>query len=383
MLFMGVSVPDAANVCNESKVESYDTDIKYCPEFYAENEKENTTESDSDINSDILEDDSVIGSLNEITKDKSDVTFYDIYESLKSGDVDSTIDMALKVFSDSVIYEVRTSRGLALQIIAVIVLGSTFAQLAGNMGEYVSAHGFMVTYMVLLSLLLGDFVLVQSIVQDTIGDVTEFMKAFYPMYASSVLYVSGPESAGYSQSVIILVIYICQNVIIKFILPLIKCGGLIALINNLGSEDYFSRMAGLMKSLAVVTGINVVKSMIAPSMDRLSRNGILRTLGKGAGMSTVSAVISVMVSTGEFIRNCMGMACTIMIVILAAVPMIKIIVIMFILRFIAAVVQPVGDKRYAEAAGIMAETVELMLRACGISVMMFIISIALMSVNIS
>lgn len=63
--------------------------------------------------------------------------------------------------------------------------------------------------------------------------------------------------------------------------------------------------------------------------------------------------------------------------------MIKIIVIMFILRFIAAVVQPVGDKRYAEAAGIMAETVELMLRACGISVMMFIISIALMSVNIS
>lgn len=305
MLFMGVSVPDAANVCNESKVESYDTDIKYCPEFYAENEKENTTESDSDINSDILEDDSVIGSLNEITKDKSDVTFYDIYESLKSGDVDSTIDMALKVFSNSVIYEVRTSRGLALQIIAVIVLGSTFAQLAGNMGEYVSAHGFMVTYMVLLSLLLGDFVLVQSIVQDTIGDVTEFMKAFYPMYASSVLYVSGPESAGYSQSVIILVIYICQNVIIKFILPLIKCGGLIALINNLGSEDYFSRMAGLMKSLAVwgmrtmfavVTGINVVKSMIAPSMDRLSRNGILRTLGKGAGMSTVSAVISVMVN---------------------------------------------------------------------------------------
>ena len=79
MLFMGVSVPDAANVCNESKVESYDTDIKYCPEFYAENEKENTTESDSDINSDIFEDDSVIGSLNEITKDKSDVTFYDIY----------------------------------------------------------------------------------------------------------------------------------------------------------------------------------------------------------------------------------------------------------------------------------------------------------------
>ena len=56
---------------------------------------------------------------------------------------------------------------------------------------------------------------------------------------------------------------------------------------------------GMRTMFAVVTGINVVKSMIAPSMDRLSRNGILRTLGKGAGMSTVSAVISVMVSTGD------------------------------------------------------------------------------------
>ena len=33
MLFMGVSVPDAANVCNESKVESYDTDINIVQNF--------------------------------------------------------------------------------------------------------------------------------------------------------------------------------------------------------------------------------------------------------------------------------------------------------------------------------------------------------------
>lgn len=216
----------------------------------------------------------------------------------------------------------------------------------------------MVTYMVLLSLLLGDFV--PSAVHRA-----GHHRRCHGVHESVLSHVclvcvicerSGEcriFTVGHNPGDIL-----CQNVIIRFILPLIKCGGLIALINNLGSEDYFSRMAGLMKSLAVwgmrtmfavVTGINVVKSMIAPSMDRLSRNGILRTLGKGAGMSTVSAVISVMVSTGEFIRNCMGMACTIMIVILAAVPMIKIIVIMFILRFIAAVVQPVGDKRYAEA----------------------------------
>lgn len=330
--------------------------------------------------------------LDEIIGARTSVSFSDIYSALSRGDLDSACRSIGKALADSFVYELRSSRVLAIQMIAVIVLGSTFAQVSGNIGEYVMENGFMVTYMVLVSLLLGDFVVVQNVVIDTIGDVTEFMRAFYPMYASQILYVSGPESAVYSQSVIILVIYICQIGIISFIFPLIKCSGLIALVNNLNKEDNFSRLAELMKKtagwglgtmFAVVTGINVVKSMIAPSIDRVSRNGIIRTIGKMSGMSSVSAVFSVMISTGEFIKNCMGMACTVIIVILAAVPMIKILVIVFTLRCISAIVQPVGDSRYAEGVGIMASTAELMLRACGISVMMFVISIAIMTMNIS
>lgn len=330
--------------------------------------------------------------LDEILKEKYSISFSGIFNQLKNGDWDGVCSSLGQAIVDNLVYEVRTNRVILIQIIAVIVLGSTFAQISGNIGEYVKENGFMITYMVLVSLLLGDFVIVQNVVTDTIGEVTEFMKAFYPMYVSSVLYVGGPESAMYSQSILILVIYICQAGIINVILPLIKCSGLVAVMNNLSKEDNFSRLASLMKKIAnwglgtmfaVVTGINIVKSMIAPSIDRVSRNGILRTIGKMSGMSSVSAVLSVMISTGEFIKNCMGMACTIIIVILAAIPMIKILVIVFTLRCIAAVVQPVGDRRYADGVAIMASTAELMLKACGISVMMFVISIAIMTMNIT
>lgn len=330
--------------------------------------------------------------LDEILKEKYSISFSGIFNQLKNGDWDGVCSSLGQAIVDNLVYEVRTNRVILIQIIAVIVLGSTFAQISGNIGEYVKENGFMITYMVLVSLLLGDFVIVQNVVTDTIGEVTEFMNAFYPMYVSSVLYVGGPESAMYSQSILILVIYICQAGIINVILPLIKCSGLVAVMNNLSKEDNFSRLASLMKKIAnwglgtmfaVVTGINVVKSMIAPSIDRVSRNGILRTIGKMSGMSSVSAVLSVMISTGEFIKNCMGMACTIIIVILAAIPMIKILVIVFTLRCIAAVVQPVGDRRYADGVAIMASTAELMLKACGISVMMFVISIAIMTMNIT
>ncbi len=356
-------------------------------EYTQENTQENTQETYSD-----LEDETVFAQLDNILQSKTNVRFSDIYMQIKSGDVDGACRLAGTAFTESLIYELRTSRLLAIQIIAVIVLGSIFVQVSGDMGEYVMESGFMVTYMVLISLLLGDFFVVQEIVRDTLQEVTEFIKIFYPMYATSILYVQGSESAKYSQSIILLVIYICQNGVIKFVLPLIKCSGLIALINNINREDYFSRLSGLMRSVskwcmggmfAVVTGINVVKSMIAPSIDRVSRNGVLKTLGKMTGMSSVSAVISVIISTGEFIRNCMGVTCTIVVIIIVAVPMIKIIVIIFTLRCIAALVQPACDKRFSDGISIMAGTVELMLGACGVSVMMFIISIALMAMSLS
>lgn len=67
----------------------------------------------------------------------------------------------------------------------------------------------------------------------------------------------------------------------------------------------------------------------------------------------------------------------IIIIILAVVPMVKLLVIVFTLKCIAALVQPIGDRRYACGVSAMASAVELMLKACGISVMMFVLSIAL------
>lgn len=324
--------------------------------------------------------------LDRLLRDKTRVSFRRIYGMLKEGDAEGVARLVAKALADSISYELKTDKELALQMIAVIILGSTFARVSGNMGGYVSENGFFVSYMILMTLLLGELVMARSVVTDTIGGVTDFMEAFYPMYASSILYATGSATARYSQAVIVLVIYLCQNVILSLLLPLIKGSGIMLLVNSIGREDYFSRLAELMRSIvlwglksmfAVITGINVIKCMIAPSMDRISRNGVLQSLGRVSGMASVSSVCSVIISTGEFIKSCMGVTCMIIIIILAVVPMVKLLVIVFTLKCIAALVQPIGDRRYACGVSAMASAVELMLKACGISVMMFVLSIAL------
>lgn len=335
--------------------------------------------------------DDTFDELDRLLEDRTDMSFSEMYGLVRSGDVDGAIGLALEAAADSLVYELRTSRELALQIIAVIILGSLFARMSGGMSGYVTENGFFVTYMILVSLLLGDFVIAQDVTVETIDGIIDFMRAFYPMYVSSILYVNGAQTAGYSQSVIILVIYLCQNVIITLLLPLIKCSGIMSLVNNLNREDYFSKMSELMSGVvswalkamfAVITGINVVKCMIAPSMDRITRNGILQSLGRVSGMASVSAACSVIISTGEFIRSCMGVTCTAILIVMSVGPMIKILVIVFTLRCIAAIVQPLGETRYANGVSAVASAVRLMLKACGISVMMFVLSIALMTMGV-
>lgn len=263
--------------------------------------------------------------------------------------------------------------------------------MSSGAGGYVTESSFLVTYMVLMTLMLGCFVVAQTVVTDTLENVMEFVEVFYPMYAASIVYVQGPDSAYYSQTIIVLVMYICQNIILGILLPLIKCSGILSLVNSLNREDYFSKMSDLMRGLvtwglkamfAVITGINVIKCMLAPSMDRISRNGILRSLGRVSGMASVSAACSVIISTGEFIKSCMGATCTVVLITLSVVPMLKLLVMVFMLKCIAAVTQPASDRRYANGVSAVALAVELMLKACGISVMMFVLSIALMTMNL-
>ena len=66
-----------------------------------------------------------VDQLDELISEKMSVKFSEIYELLRTGDIDGACRRVGRALADSIAYEVRTSRVLALQIIAVIVLGST------------------------------------------------------------------------------------------------------------------------------------------------------------------------------------------------------------------------------------------------------------------
>lgn len=322
--------------------------------------------------------------LDSIVEDKNKVTYTEIYEAIKSGNLKNLGELIGQMLYNSLLYELGESKKLFVQLLAVIMLGTVFTNLSGRIGGYAGGNGFFVTYMILATLLLSCFTLASEIAIEVISGINEFMIAFIPAYSMAAAYSNGQETAVFSREIILLVVFICENVLLKIVFPIVKCSGVCGLVNKMNTEDYFSKLIDLLKSIAgwimktifaAITGINVIKGIISPSMDKLGRNSAIKIISNMAGGAAVETVASILVSSGMFIKNCIGIAGAVVVIVIALIPSVKIFLMFMGLKAIAALVQPMGDKRFSEGVASMAEAIELLFKTSGIAVLMFIISI--------
>lgn len=82
---------------------------------------------------------------------------------------------------------------------------------------------------------------------------------------------------------------------------------------------------------------------------------------------------------GWFLKNAIGIAGAVVVLLAVLLPVTKIAVIYLTLRIVSAFVQPLGDKRFSDGINIMAQTIGLMLRGIWCASFLFIISLTLMT----
>ena len=92
---------------------------------------------------------------------------------------------------------------------------------------------------------------------------------------------------------------------------------------------------------------------------------------------TVNGVSELLLGSGIMIRNCVGAAGLIVLIILVAVPMVQAGCMVLFYKIAAAVVEPVADKRIAGCLKGMAQGGMLYLKLMGYCVMLIFLTIAL------
>ena len=108
-----------------------------------------------------------------------------------------------------------------------------------------------------------------------------------------------------------------------------------------GLIQWIIRLAGI-----IVLGLNVVQGIVAPAKDRLLYGTAGRAMAMIPGIgNAVNGVSELLLGSGIMIKNCVGAAALIVLVILVSVPMAQAGCIVFFYKVGAAVVEPVADRR--------------------------------------
>ena len=96
--------------------------------------------------------------------------------------------------------------------------------------------------------------------------------------------------------------------------------------------------------------------------------------------NTVSSVAGTMLCAGALVKNAIGAVGVIAVLFCCGIPLLRLYLHKFLFQIVNAVIQPVADKRIVQCISAMAQTVALLAYAVFVGCMMFVISIALMSV---
>ena len=312
-----------------------------------------------------------------------------LIEDIVSGEGGYVGEQLMSILKEQLIGEIVFNRELMLQIVIVVLLGSIFVNLANSFGTgFVSENGFYITYLIITSMLLLSFVGTMDMVSASIEKILTTIKIIVPLYALAMNFVGQSVASVGMYEVVMVGIWLVQVVILKFIIPMIKFYVIISLVNNLNQEDSISKLSALVMNLVnwvlktvvyFIVGLNLIKGLVEPQIDALGRNTVNRvaTLLPGGGM--VNALTGTFLGAGVVVKNSIGVAGIVILLIVVLAPIIKLLVIMLTVRITSAMIQPIGERRYVEGVEALARGNQLLLQTIFSSVVLFMLTIAIVA----
>ena len=322
------------------------------------------------------------------------ITFSEMVEQIVNEGVESldAATIGTWVF-DMFFYELSAARPLFIQMILFASLFAIINRFFVNSKRYVSDMSFFMIYGAMMVLLMQSFLLVSEVVEEGVQQVCTFLTTLVPAYASTLLLSGNVSSAGCFYEITFGLICLLEWAMKVVFIPGIHIFVLLILLDHLFEEEKFTRFAELLESgmrtllkvaVSGVLGLGVVQSLLAPARDRISQSTFLKTLTvlPGVGNSFHFAE-EVVLGCGMLVKNSVGIAGMVILFILCLTPIVKVFCFHFLYKVLAAVLQPVADKRIANCVQGISNGSALYLRLMIDTMLLFLITITMMTASTS
>lgn len=310
--------------------------------------------------------------------------FSDIVNGVMDGEIPLSAVLSLTVQSgkDGLLYGVLGVK----EMLFVAIVAAVFYILSqiGKQGQ-AAQTGFFVAYLLIVAGTFRIYETSREILCEALTGLIDFMKVLLPAYCTGLTVASGSASASMFYTVAMLGITIVGVILRDVILPVLGLYLMLSVLNRILEEDFLSRLAGLfysvaeglMKvSVAAVLGLGTIQGVIAPATDAVKRSAIVKTAGAipvvGDLLDSTSETV---LAAGILLKNTIGAAGAAVVFLLCLTPLLRIGIANLSLRFGAAILQPISDKRITDCLSYAAKTHKLLLRMLLYTMLLFMLLI--------
>ena len=281
---------------------------------------------------------------------------------------------SVREFLHSLLFSgLEKEKELIVKLLLLLLFAAVFSGFAGAFDNgQIGEISFYVVYLLVFTLLMNSFSGLSASLLSMLRWITEFMKELSPVYFMAVAASSGASTAAVFYQGVLLLVWLFQWILESILLPGVSLYILLKFVNHLSREEMLGKMAelietliswGLRTLLGVVAGLQVVRGLVTPVMDSLKRSAIGKTAGALPGVgNAVNAVTELVLTTAVLVRNSLGVVFLLVLLVVGAGPVIRYGLLALVYRFLAAVAQPVSDKRLVEVFSTMGEGCGLLMR---------------------
>lgn len=276
------------------------------------------------------------------------------------------------------------------KILLLILFASLFSSLSIIFqNKQLEETSFYMVYLLLFLTLLQSFHGYMEEIAEKISAIMEFMKVLLPSYHMAVTMASGTITGAAFYQMIMMIIALGEFVMLKLLMPTIRLYILLELVNYLTGEEMLSKMTELLKNcilwtmksmLGVILGFQLIQRLLSPAMDAWKRTAMGKTVEAIPGVGNLFGGVAEMVlGSAVLIKNCLGASVLVILIIAAVPPVIRLGFGMLFYQLLAAVVQPVTDKRMVGCLHTMGVSIGLLLRLLFTLEIMFTLTIAILA----
>lgn len=286
------------------------------------------------------------------------VSLGDIYEGIRGGDYAFDLAAILQSLLAWVFREARTFLTLLGQLLLLGMTAAVFHVFEECFeGKGVAKVGQWVIFLAFILVAVKTFRIALDLGSETIHQAADFLCAVLPVLLSSFALTGGAVSAAVVQPSILAVISIFLGLTERFFLPLVLIMAVLAVTAHLSPAFSFQKLFQLIRDVILIclglmmtifTGIIGLESFAAGTIDGLTLKTVKMATGNFIPVvgGYIADAFDSLLGASLLLRNGIGIFGIVAVILVVALPAIRILLMSLLFKLAAAVLQPFGDNEF-------------------------------------